>query len=374
METDKKPDLYEKDENCPLGFRLKMPKSNKSEHKIDWMKDGANFIIINGSTGTGKTTALLSILPCFTDDLKYVILGSAKYDDDVFGVIKAFCDEKKIEFYSTHKPEETSNKIADLLDKIQPNEHMLTLFDDFNINFSSKGEDPYNAILIKVFALLRSAGCSGILLTQSYTNIPTKVRENVNIRICFQLGNIYSYRAFVEDVTGMFIHDDDIMTVKRDIRKIFSDVYKEPHGFVLVSQNPTPQIRRGWKQVIYPLSAIEARKNRLLGGTKKRFELWKKCKELNIEPWKLKAMTNDDMQKFIENEGKGEFMSHETPPDSTIYLYLENAKRRYRKNNDPNQLYKISEYLNKLVNHKYFTEQRARYWISKNNLEQEISI
>lgn len=90
--------IYEKNPEAPMGYMIRRPHAEIINHKSQLLKPNSNFIMIVGSTGEGKTTALLSWLPCFSNRTKYIILASSKGEDDAFDVIETYCKTEKIEF------------------------------------------------------------------------------------------------------------------------------------------------------------------------------------------------------------------------------------------------------------------------------------
>jgi energy-coupling factor transporter ATP-binding protein EcfA2 len=298
--------LFEKCEDTDIGFRIKRPEAKQVIHKSKLLKDNSNFMLICGATGTGKSTLLLQILVMFTEKLKHIMICSAKLDDDVHTAVESFCKAQKIEFYYVHDPEQTVTSIREILDKKKEDEHTLIIFDDFNINYSARGDDPYNQIMIRSFCLLRSYNCSAIAISQSYSNINTKVRENLTHRFVFPLGNIYSVRAFLDDTVGLFFTGDNELKVRNDIKNIYKRTHEEAHQFIIVYSFPPVHITLGWNEHAYPPKkegeevVTEETKKRGNGEclAKKR-ELFAEASKLGFPKYVYNESTVDQLQQFI---------------------------------------------------------------------------
>ena len=381
-------DVTEKNPNAPMGFSIKRKKHHDLIHKSRLLKPNSNFIMICGSTGSGKSTLILYILPCFSNHLKHVIICTAKPEDDSHISIKKYCESNKINFYNdAHDADTANNTIADVLDKKKKNEHLLVIFDDFNINFNSKSEDELNKIMIKVFALLRSQNCSGMVISQTYYNIPTRVRENVTMRLIFQLSNVMSHRAFIDDITGMFFNGSNENTVRNDIKKIYNKVYQEPYKIMVVLSTPTPQIRIGFNEVVYPpdqagviiggggeqSSITNEHKNAGILKKKinseiiKKRELYNTAVDLGLPKYYFKNITVKQLQHFISKKsGEGqqkngnnaeeiEQIINGAGTEDDVHKILREKNRlsryirEYRRKGNPNNLIYISEICNKLI-------------------------
>lgn len=224
----------EKNKDAPMGFMIRRPESEIIEHKSALLKPNSNFIMIVGTTGCGKSTALLMWLPCFSNKTKYLILASSKEQDDIYDSIQKYCKAAEINFQFTHDAETTEEAIQRVLSSKRPDEHMIVVFDDFNTNYTGRAEDPLNHVMIKVFSTLRSANCSAFAITQAYCNIPVKCRENCNIRMVFSLGAVSSVRMFFEEISGIFYDGGNQLALLKELKALYSQVRQTEHQFMLV--------------------------------------------------------------------------------------------------------------------------------------------
>ena len=397
----KKIEIFEKDDSTPMGYRIKRPKGDEVEHKSKFLKSVSNFIMIVGATGTGKSTCLFAVLPCFSNKVKYIVLASGKIDDDAHTAIKQYCESEGIKFYYTHEPDDTNDTLADVLDEKKKDEHVIVIFDDYNLNYTSKADDVYNNTIVKVFAMLRSSNCSGIVISQSYSNIPPKCRENCNMRIVFGLGNIFSVRAFMDDITGMFFTGDNEKDIRNEIKKLYQQVYKKNHEFIVIMSNPPPQIRLGWQQIIYPPDlAVEVSAGSLPSETKKKpvkalpskirekHELYRQATELGFPKWRFRTITPEELKKFIKiasaQSQKG--VGNSAPEldeiingGEIITPHKERQKltyhmRMFRKNANPKHLDIVAKYADKLVKDGYMTLGEMKYLLKCGGVSEYIDM
>ena len=370
--------IYEIDPDTPLGYRIKRPVSKDLHHLSDLLKDNSNFIAICGTTGTGKSTALLTLLPLFSQSTKYLILASAKNTDPVHEACESFCEDRKIIFAYVHDPDQFSETITKILDGKSADDHVIVIFDDFNINYSSSSAEEYNKIMIKVFALLRSANCSGIVITQTYNNLPTKVRENLNMRIVFALGNVYSVRSLLSDISGMFFDGSNEKILKNQLANIYRDVYTQPHKFIIVSSQPQPQIRNGWKEIIFPHRVDEVQvQGESLGKSKRsigsgiihRNELYKTAVGLGFPKYMFKTATPSQLESYIKVKSSQDqidpsvidkILEYEESPSKLRRQLLYNIKA-YKRSQNPINLEKVSTIAGRLVSSGEMPEIEAKY-------------
>lgn len=391
--NDEDDQVIEKDEDAPMGYRIKRKNHSDVIHRSKLLKNNSNFIVICGATGAGKSTICLQLLPCFTKHTKYIIIASAKYDDDAHESIKKYCEHEKINFEYVHDANECNDTLARIVDTKKQKDHAIVLFDDFNINYSSRSDDELNQIMIKVFALLRSKNCSGIAISQTYYNIPTKVRENCNMRFIFSLGNVHSVRAFMEDVEGKFYDGDNDQQVKKDIKNIYKEVFREPYRFILVLSHPPAQIRLGWRDIKYPLDmaghvegggGLKPRKNTMNQSIIKKREMYKQALDLGLPKYLWAKITPAQLEKFIKvHAAKGEKRAGNNAPELDEIINsveppnkqrnkLSYNVRRYKKTGNIKNAQLASDIINNLINGGHMDEREARYYIQSHGLDDVI--
>lgn len=396
MSDKEKKVIFEKDEDTPMGYRIARKDTKQVNHKSKFLKPNSNFILVCGSTGTGKSTALLTIIPMFTNKTKYIIIASKKVEDDAHDAIKEYCEKENINYKYVHDIEECADTLADILDKKKKDEHMIVVFDDFNTQYSSRSEEGHNNIMIKCFAMLRSSNCSAIAITQSYSNLPTKLRENANMRVVFALGNIYSVRALLDDTVGLFFDGDDEKSIRSDIKKIYKQVHLQPHQFIVITNGPpSPQIRIGWNKIVYPSdqageiaggSIPTVRKKHHDGkGILLKHQLWAQARDLGIPSYLHHTANVKQLQEFIKlktaegQKGIGnsapeiqKVLEDSEPPEGKLKQRLHYNIRRYKSTGNPRNLNIIAELCNKIVDTGVMDITQVKYYLKRAGLEDEI--
>lgn len=400
----KKEDIFEKDDSTPMGYRIKRPEATTIYHKSKLLQNNANFISIIGATGSGKSTALLDLLVCFTDDTKYIMISSAKFDDDAHSAVKKYCEFKKIKFIFTHDAEETSEAIADMLDEKKKPIHAIIIFDDFNVNYSASSSEEFNKIMIKSFSTIRSQNVSAIAVTQSYNNLNSKLRLNCNMRIAFKMDDEYSVRALISDVAGAFFNPaKSRKETRHEIACVYGQVYQKEHAFIVVLTTPPPaQIRLGWLNIVYPPNLVgeiaggavvtpegkpQPKKRVLTKRIAEKQALYKQALELGFPKWKYKTVTPEELEKFIKfASAKGQKNVGNTAPEIEAILNgndetpekmrqrLFYNTRQFKANQNPKHLEKISHYANQLVEGGHISLPEMKYIIRRNHLDDFIEM
>jgi uridine kinase len=391
-------EVIEKDPNAPMGYTIKRKQNKELVHKSRLLKNNSNFIMVSGSTGTGKSTLLLALLVCFSNKVKHIVLASAKMVDDAHKSIEKYCKKESIEFHYVHDADQCNNTLADILDSKKESEHVIVIFDDFNINFTSQGNDPLNQIIIKVFALLRSQNCSGIIVTQTYYNVPTKVRENCNMRIVFKMDNVHSHRALINDIEGLFYDGNNENEVRRDLKALYNKIFMEPYKFMIILSHPPPQIRIGWHDIVYPpdqAGYIEGgelkpkKKRQISKPIARKRELYRTAVDLGLPTYYWKRITVPQLEHFVKvKSAQGQKGNGNTAPeidkiiegagDDEDTIERLNSKlghhiRQYKRKGNPNNLTYISDLCNKL-SEKGMPIQQIRYILKHTNMTDFIEI
>lgn len=378
------------DKDAPTEVTIKRPNTKHISHKSKFLLDGANLIGIFGKTGSGKSTVLLQILPMFSNKTKTIILASIK-NDDVYDAIRDYCAEMKINYIKTSNEEETMNALNDLVEKKSKDEHAIFIADDFAVASSETSKKEGSAMNIVTIAskILRSYEISMIFVSQTYYAYPTQLRENLNIKIVFQMCNHYSVDSFVSDESGRYYDGTNDTTVKSDIKAIYRRVFENPHDFIVCLSNPN-QIRFKWQEIIYPPDVT----GKIVGGAKKRVltpqikerhELYKQAVELGYPRWRHTIASVDELKKFITVASAhaqkkigntapeideiigGEYNTPERMKKILIYNI-----RKFKRTQNPNNLAKVTEIANRLVTDDHISMQQMKYIIHRNGLDEYI--
>lgn len=357
-----------KDENSPIGVSIQRITRNEIEHKSKLLCAGSNRIIIVGASGSGKSTVMLQIIPMFSNKLTHILLGTVKSYDDAHSSIEKYCKEQNIYFTKFGDGESASEVINETLNAKKESDHALIIFDDYATSYNSQSNDPENKVMIQCYSLLRSFNTSMICITQSYQNIPTRVRNNSNMLICFRMKDTHGVNILLNDIYSSFVCGDESTdkATKAKIREMYKKiVFDQPHEWIMVIDNP-PQIRHKWNTIIYPddlkgsivggsvdKSNTEKFKRVPVGIIKKR-DLFKQALELGIPSYTYRKITVPQLEQFIQiKSAQGQKMAGNTASEldeilkpkvvpKNEHIRLLYLIRKYKKSQNP-------EYLNKII-------------------------
>jgi len=303
--------VFQSDKTAPMGYKIKRiddkPIAHKSEGK-GVLNEGSNRIAICGSSGTGKSTLLLEILPLFSSNTTNILLCTSKPYDNSHTAIGNYCKSCNIKFHKLNDCLAIADAIQEIVEKKKDTEHFIVIFDDLSASNSTNMNDPINDLITTAYRVLRSFGGSLIMIVQSYYSLPTRVRENLTHRFIFQLGNIYSIRALLEDTCGLFFTGDNEKAVKRDINNIYKKVFNEPHGWILIKTMP-PQITWKWATKLYPptketpneLDDAEGNFSTITGsGLANKRELYNQATALGFPKYMYTRCTSEQIKQYIE--------------------------------------------------------------------------
>lgn len=379
----KKIETIEKNDDAPLGYSIKRIERKYVEHKSKLLINGSNRIAILGTSGSGKSTLLLQLIPMFSNLTKKIIYCSIKDKDDAQTSISNWCAEEKIKYIKCNTEEEAIKEIEQLINEKPESEHDIIIFDDFSLDNggSVAKAGSANNIMTICSQVLRSYQISMIFVTQTYYNLPTRLRENLNLTFVFQMKNKYSIDAWLHDTIGQFYDGSNEDKIKRDIKEIYKHVFNDTHNWIMVTSNPS-QIREKWNKIVYPpemIGEISGGKKKMNNGLKKRFELIAQAKGLGLPSWKTTTMTNDALNEFIdasnknENEKLDELIENENETIQQLYSRFLYYIRNYKLKSNPKLLNKISEYAN-LLSNEGFDMRKIKNLLQRNHMTDLIDV
>lgn len=218
-------------ENGIFGKRLKVTYPPKQKHHSPYFDDGNLQILIVGKSGSGKSTILNDIVNNI-GGINRVCYFSKITGNTIQSVLKDICDNKGYEFYFADDINEARNMIDELMEKLKdkPNEWSFLIFDDFQTGKKSRNGDN-DVFIAQCSMFMRNFNCHIAMVCQNPISADTLLRNNVNIRIVFDLKNIYAIRSIREDV----INSSDIK--HEDFDRLMKEIKKVPHSFLLQSNN-----------------------------------------------------------------------------------------------------------------------------------------
>jgi hypothetical protein len=229
-----------------FGDRIELLYGPQVIHKSNIFPRGHLSIGIVGASGCGKSYLLLSIIPQI-DNLTQVIVCS-RVHTPVYDQLKHWCENTKIickkkksdeeeadeddhiSFALYSEPAEADEGIREMTLNKPQNSYGIIIFDDFN-----EGTTAHNNQYMKIQNVCtmqkRNDGYHSCIVTQQYTNIGTKSRNNTNMLFAFTMHDKYAIDGFARHVfeaTGIDAND---------VRECFREVTKEKHSYMLLTQD-----------------------------------------------------------------------------------------------------------------------------------------
>lgn len=209
------------------GSRIVIPKKEKVKNKFPLPDDHVMGCIV-GASGSGKTYILLSIIPLITK-LKYLIICSKIIGNQVYEGINSYCNDNNIEYKFSNEVEEASDEIEKVINKKKSNEYFLIIFDDFCPSNSYSRSEPHTRLVIQTYQMLRNFKCHAITITQSYTGVPTLVRNNLNLLIVFKMNQTNSINRCALDFSNMTGRTD------KEFYELYKEILKEKYSYILIN-------------------------------------------------------------------------------------------------------------------------------------------
>ena len=210
------------------------------EHNSKWcyIPDHPYRILIIGSSGSGKTNALLNLINNQQDIDKIYLYARDPYESKYRFLINKR-EEVELDHFNDAKTFiEYSNDMRDVYQNIEDynlgrERKILIVFDDMIADmFNNKKLNP---IVTELFITGRKLNISIVFITQSYLKVPKDVRLNSTH---FFMMNILNKRELQQIALN---HSSDIDF--KDFMKIYKECTKEPYSFLvndttLQSDNP----------------------------------------------------------------------------------------------------------------------------------------
>lgn len=167
--------------------------------------------IIVGSTGSGKTSSLLHLIPNIAPKyVKSVIIMSRIEGNKIFDAIKNWCESKNISYDFTADINESMDLLENRINKKENEEdQIIAVFDDFNNASKSDKNDKFNQVSIEMVTKGRNYGVNSLYIIQQYQSLPTVIRANANLMILFNINDRHARYACAKDFTTLTGTDDE---------------------------------------------------------------------------------------------------------------------------------------------------------------------
>lgn len=203
--------------------KQQLPKGYK-QHFID----KCSRILMIGSSGTGKSNALLNFIEKSSGEFHQIIICSF-----------STTDEPLYNYLQNKIPEvELINNIDDVpavqdFDNNDKNKCKLIVFDDF-VNLTKK----QMAKLFDYSISSRKFGFTTVFISQSYTSVPKIISRNTNYICIFRINDKYSIKRIISN------HGLSSSITPDQIEQYYYYCIQQPFGFLLIDLKTTDDNKR----------------------------------------------------------------------------------------------------------------------------------
>ena len=239
---DAEDNICEQETPCALSGKKKV------DGEYDWMNGGIKYehkaevanrfplpngnvrMTIIGGSGTGKSTVLLRLIPCFTD-LSYIVVCSKIVGLDVYDAIEKYCEENVLKYYFAKDPYEAAEAIEKAVKERDEGTYGLLILDDFTDMKSRGSNSLFTQVALTSSCMLRNMGAHCCYITQDLQMVPTPHRCNTTCLIAFKSGNPHANRGTFQlfsTLSGM--DKEPIISAYNQI------VGKVPHSFLIYTR------------------------------------------------------------------------------------------------------------------------------------------
>jgi hypothetical protein len=218
------PNPYEK---LPAKYKTTADNPRLDKHNIE-----LHFrMLVSAPSGSGKTSFVYNLLHIMDGTFDKVFVITANKDEPLYNHL---VDKSKGRIIIS----EGISSIPDM-DEFKKDYQYLVVFDDL---VNKKNQSP----IINYFIRCRKKNCSAIYITQSYYDVPTIIRKNVNYAVFLKLGGIKELKMIMRDYSL-----DDINQLKNMFEYATNDKFQ-----VLIidkeSDNPLKKFRKNYLEYLDP--------------------------------------------------------------------------------------------------------------------------
>lgn len=211
----------------PKKFKQSTDNPNFDKHLIN-----LHFrMLVSAPSGSGKTSFVYNLIHLIDNTFDKIYVITANKSEPLYEHLEEKSN-KRIEIT------EGIHTIPDM-DKFKKNEQYLVIFDDL---VNKKNQSP----IINYFIRCRKKNCSAIYISQSYYDIPTIIRKNVNYAVFLKLGSIKEMKMILRDYSL-----DDINQLKNMFEYATNDKFQ-----VLIidkeSDDPLKKFRKNFLEYLDP--------------------------------------------------------------------------------------------------------------------------
>jgi ABC-type dipeptide/oligopeptide/nickel transport system ATPase component len=218
MPKQKKAELVDWYKKIPERF---LTKSHNPHYDTHHIKIPFRMLII-GSSGSGKTQTLLSLIYNMPDTFESIIITTKNKDEPLYNYMDERYGKKGIKIQEIDK-----DGLPDL-DKFDKTQQTLLIMDDL---VGEKNQKPMEQYFIRA----RKKNCSLIYISQSYYAVPKMIRNNLTYLIIKQVSSMKNLL--------MISREYDLGIDKKLLTDMYRNATKDKQGFLLIDLEGDPNER-----------------------------------------------------------------------------------------------------------------------------------
>ena len=223
---EKKAELVDWYKKIPERFLLK---SHNPYYEVHHIKLPFRMIIC-GSSGSGKTQTLMSLIYNMPDTFENIFICTKNKDEPLYNYIDEKLGKKGLKITEIDK-----DGLPDL-DKLNKEQQTLIVMDDL---VGEKNQKPMEQYFLRA----RKKNASLVYITQSYYAVPKMIRNNMTYLIIKQISSM-------KNLT-MIAREFDLGLSKETLTNMYKDATKEKQNFLMMDLE-APQderFRKGFNDI-----------------------------------------------------------------------------------------------------------------------------
>jgi type IV secretory pathway VirB4 component len=220
---EKKAELIDWYKKIPERFLLKSHNPYYDVHKIKL----PFRMIICGSSGSGKTQTLMSLIYNMPDTFENIFIATKNKDEPLYNYVEEKLGKKGLKIYEIDK-----DGLPDL-DKLDKTQQTLIVMDDL---VGEKNQKPMEQYFLRA----RKKNASLVYITQSYYAVPKMIRNNMTYLIIKQISSM-------KNLT-MIAREFDLGLSKDTLTSMYKDATADKQNFLMMDLegDPKDKFRKGF--------------------------------------------------------------------------------------------------------------------------------
>jgi ABC-type dipeptide/oligopeptide/nickel transport system ATPase component len=222
----KKAELIDWYKKIPERFLLKSHNPYYEVHRIKL----PFRMIICGSSGSGKTQTLMSLIYNMPDTFENIFIATKNKDEPLYNYVEEKLGKKGLKIYEIDK-----DGLPDL-DKLDKTQQTLLVMDDL---VGEKNQKPMEQYFLRA----RKKNCSLVYITQSYYAVPKMIRNNMTYLIIKQISSM-------KNLT-MIAREFDLGLPKEVLVNMYKDATADKQNFLMMDLegDPKEKFRKGFSDI-----------------------------------------------------------------------------------------------------------------------------